>query len=298
MSVTYGFYNSVKGDKKYDAIEFARMLDGVVTDGIFETIGDKFNVSAGTGMKVNVGSGRAWLNHTWTLNDSTLVITIDKSEQVLKRIDTVVIDVDVLNRVNDIIVVKGTPASSPVAPTLINDSDSEHYQYPLCDIYVAAGVIEITQSNITPRIGTGIGTDTPFAIGTVQPVTTVKMIWKNENQTAAFPAQHINFDSSIKYQEVYDALYVRCRLNSGNGYEVNVLITSPLGNICQIPPMDLWGVSIRGIYVRGFIWKDASVQVGACTCATIIDSNNAFTLANDYAIPIAIYGIKWGRFTS
>ena len=94
MSVTYGFYNSVNGDKKYDATEFARMFDGIVTDGIFETIGEKFNVSTGTGMTVVVGSGRAWFNHTWTLNDSPLVVTIDKAEQVLKRIDTIVIDVD------------------------------------------------------------------------------------------------------------------------------------------------------------------------------------------------------------
>ena len=294
MSVTYGFYNSRNGDKKYDSIDLARMFDGVISDGIFETVGDKLTVSAGSGMTVNVGSGRAWLNHTWTLNDSSLSLTIPNSEQVLNRIDTIAIDVDRLNRINTIIVVKGTPASNPVAPTLINNPDSEHYQYPLCDIYVGAGVTKIEQGKITNRIGT----DTPFAAGSTQPVTTVKMIWKNEKQTEAFPAQHINFDSSIKYQEVYDALYVRCRLNGGNDYELNVLLTSPLGNICQIPPMDLWGVSIRSIFVRGFIWKDTSIQVSDCTYATSIENNNALPINNSYAIPIAIYGIKWGRFIS
>ena len=96
MSVTYGFYNSVNGDRKYNSIQMSRMFDGIISDGIFETVGDKLMVSAGSGMTVNVGTGRAWFNHTWTWNDSLLPIKIADSELVLNRIDTIVIDVDVI----------------------------------------------------------------------------------------------------------------------------------------------------------------------------------------------------------
>lgn len=153
MSLTYGFYNSMHGDRRYDAVQMSSIFDGIITDGIFETIGDKFTVTEQSGMNVVVGTGRAWFNRTWTLNDSPLVVKIYDAEVVLDRIDTIVIDVDKPSRVNSIIVVKGTPASSPIPPTLINDSDAEHYQYPLCNIYVRAGVTEIYQPNITPLVG-------------------------------------------------------------------------------------------------------------------------------------------------
>lgn len=166
MSLTYGFYNSRNGDRRYNADQMSRLFDGIITDGVYESIGDKLMVSASAGMTVNVGTGRAWFNHTWVYNDSLLPINISESNVVLNRIDTVVIDIDKLNRVNDIFVVEGIAASSPVPPTLINDPDSEHYQYPLCDIYVAAGVSEIKQEKITNRVGI----DYPFVTGAVQSV--------------------------------------------------------------------------------------------------------------------------------
>lgn len=159
MSLTYGFYNSENGDRRYNAEQMSSIFDGIVTDGIFGSIGDKFMVYEASGMSVAVGSGRAWLNHIWTFNDSPLVVNISSSSLTLNRIDTVVIDVNKQSRVNSITVVQGTPASTPTAPVLTVDAHNEHYQYPLCDIYVAAGVTKITQSNITNRVGI----DTPFA---------------------------------------------------------------------------------------------------------------------------------------
>lgn len=179
MSLTYGFYNSSNGDRKYDALQLSSIFDGIITDGIFATVGEQFMVSAGSiGMSVLVNSGRGWFKHTWTLNDSDLTLTISTSESLLNRIDTVVIDVDRVNRVNSIIVVKGTPSSNPVAPTLIDTAD--HKQYPLADVYVGAGVTKITQSNITNRIGVYGGT--PFVEGVLPDLDVEKLIAQWENQ--------------------------------------------------------------------------------------------------------------------
>jgi len=154
MTITYGFYNSVSGDRTYNAIELSSIFDGIITDGVFELVGDGLIVSDGsTGLEVVVGEGRAWFNHTWTLNDADLTLTLDDSDLVLDRIDAVILEVDSSTsiRANSIKVVTGTPASTPVEPTLTETS--EIHQYPLAYIYVAAGVEEIVLTDITNLIG-------------------------------------------------------------------------------------------------------------------------------------------------
>lgn len=161
MAVTYGFYNSKNGDREYDAIQMSTIFDGIILDGIFQNIGTSMMVQASTGMMVTVGIGRAWFDHTWTLNDAPMPLTIDLSEVILHRIDIVALDVDAREdiRANNIIVIKGTPSSNPVPPTLIKDND--HHQYALAHIRVNAGVTEITQSAITNKVGSA---DTPFIV--------------------------------------------------------------------------------------------------------------------------------------
>lgn len=155
MSLTYGFYDSLNGDRKYNARQLASIFDGVISDGVFATYGGHFLVSAVSGMNIKVASGRAWLNHTWTLNDVDYPLTVDTAEVVTNRIDTVIIEVDESQdkRQNQIKILKGSDADTPSAPTLTNNSTL--HQYALADIYVGAGVTEITTANITNRIGTG-----------------------------------------------------------------------------------------------------------------------------------------------
>lgn len=154
MSVTYGFYNSKNGDRRYDAIQMSSIFDGIICDGVIQHYGQAMIVKASSGMTITVGSGRAWFDHTWTLNDAVLPLTLSKSEVLLNRYDAVVIDVNWSDsvRANAIKIVKGTAASNPSKPTMA--STSEHHQYPLAYIYVGAGATSISQGNITNCIGT------------------------------------------------------------------------------------------------------------------------------------------------
>ncbi len=154
MSVTYGFYNSVKGDRKYDAIQMSSIFDGIIRDGILQHVGTAMMVKESEGMIVNVGIGRAWFNHTWTLNDALLPLMVPISEVILNRIDAVVLEVDAREevRANSIKIIKGTPASSPKNPTMVKTN--ERWQYPLAYIRVNAGVTSIRQANITNCVGT------------------------------------------------------------------------------------------------------------------------------------------------
>lgn len=84
MSVTYGFYNSKNKDRRYDAIQMSSIFDGIIRDGILQHVGTAMMVKESTGMMVNVGIGRAWFNHTWTLNDA-LPVYISESEYFKRR---------------------------------------------------------------------------------------------------------------------------------------------------------------------------------------------------------------------
>ena len=153
MAVTYGFYNSVNGDRRYDALQMSSIFDGIILDGVFQHYAERLMVHAATGMTVNVHPGRAWFNHTWTLNDSVLPLTIPQSELILDRIDSVVLEVDARDAVrkNTIKVVRGTPSSNPQRTPPIRMQDLN--QYPLAYVYVKAKASAITQANITNNVG-------------------------------------------------------------------------------------------------------------------------------------------------
>lgn len=129
--LTYGFYNSKNHDRRYDALQMSSIFDGIILDGVFMSIGNQFQVKQDANMTVLVDTGRAWFNHTWTLNDALLPIQVPQSEVVLDRIDALVLEVNSLVsvRANSIKIVKGTPSSNPVKPTLINNDDV--HQHPL-----------------------------------------------------------------------------------------------------------------------------------------------------------------------
>jgi len=159
MTVTYGFYDSISSDRLYNAKQMGRIFDGLIIDGVYTAVGDKFVTLEDSGMDVSVGTGRAWFDHTWTYNDATVPITVPTADPVLNRIDIVYLEVNenVGVRANSIDILEGTPASSPVPPDLINTSTI--HQYALAHIYVGAGVTEIVQANITNMVGT---VDTPY----------------------------------------------------------------------------------------------------------------------------------------
>lgn len=173
MSLTYGFYNSLNGDRRYTAEQLSRFFNGVINDGVFMSIGDQLRVSASDKMTVIVGSGRAWFDGTWTDNDNNLHVTIPVSELVLNRIDAIVLEVNNNEhvRANSIKVVTGTPATNPSKPVLTNDANV--HQHPLAYITVKANATVIKQSDITNAVGTS---KCPWVTGILETVDTDELI--------------------------------------------------------------------------------------------------------------------------
>ena len=84
-----GFFNSNNHDKKYYASDLSRLFNALITDGIFENVGNRFVARAGEGMTVIIQSGMAYFNSTWTVNDADYVVDINPAPYVtgFKRID-------------------------------------------------------------------------------------------------------------------------------------------------------------------------------------------------------------------
>lgn len=180
MAVTYGFYNALNHDRVYDALQMSSIFDGIIQNGVFSTIGEALICKAsGTGLIVNVGSGRAWFDHTWTLNDTDYPVEAEQAEVVLDRIDAIVLEVNqaVEVRANSIKFVKGTPSSTPVRPTMIHNAEVN--QYALAYVSVRAGQTTIFDSDITNVVGTD---ETPFVTGLLQQLSVEQLLiqWNDD----------------------------------------------------------------------------------------------------------------------
>lgn len=179
MAVTFGFYDSVDHDRLYNALQMSSIFDGIIRDGVFMHYGNHFFITPQGGMNVKVDTGRCWFHHTWTLNDNYLFLPVIRSEVALKRIDTVILEVNTLpaGRRNSIYILKGSPGSNPVRPTLTKANGI--FQYPLADILVNPGVTEIKQENITNRVGTS---DCPYVTGPLELMNVDQLIaqWRDQ----------------------------------------------------------------------------------------------------------------------
>lgn len=182
MAITYGFYNSLNGDRRYNAEQLSSIFDGMVTDGVFSSIGKFLSVTPVSGMTVKVAPGKAWFNHTWTINDSDYPINIAASDPSLKRIDAVVLRVNASDsaRENSIMVLKGTPSSNPVKPSMTNTEFI--HDHALAYITVKGGATSLTASDIQIVVGTS---ETPFVTAILQQATIDSLFqnWNSEFNT-------------------------------------------------------------------------------------------------------------------
>lgn len=179
MAVKSGFFNSMNHDRMYDADDFNSIFDGIITDGVFGNIGNRFQVTQTDGMTVNIGPGKARLHQIFVENDANLLLTIPQSDVLLNRIDTIVVRVDktVNGRVGNIVVKKGVPSQNPVIPSLENDG--QIYEMPIANIKVNANVNKITASDIQYLVGRDT---TPLITAPMQTMNVDPYVRNMENQ--------------------------------------------------------------------------------------------------------------------
>jgi len=198
MAVTFGFYNSLNHDRQYNSVQLSSIFDGIINDGIFFSLGTHMVVTPSSDMNISVGSGRAWFNHTWTDNDAAIILAVDPASSTpdIDRIDIVVLEVNASDdvRANSVKIIKGTPGTTPVAPTLTNAGNV--HQYALAHISVPYGLTAITAGEITNKIGVTEGT--PYITGPLETL-------NNEEVVAQWESQFTTWFNEMKDQLTTDA---------------------------------------------------------------------------------------------
>lgn len=153
MAITYGFYNAIKQsdgtyDRVYNSEQISNMFEGLVTSGVYESVGDALIVKEKSGLTVEVGTGRIVMSDgKWMKNDAKLDITLAAAHLTLNRWSAIVVRADRTNRTITIVEKAGTPATNPTKPaTTVSQTIEEKC---LAYVYVGKGVTAITQANIT-----------------------------------------------------------------------------------------------------------------------------------------------------
>lgn len=170
MAITYGFFNSVDGDRKYNAEQMSKYFKGLVSDGVYESVTGKMQVKLISGMQVGVQKGRALVDCKWIENDAVYPITINDAHALLNRYTAIVIRCNNIDRTIDIIAVDGEPASVPLYPDLVGGTDVK--DLCLAMIYVKAGATSIAQQYIFDMRGSSL---CPWVTGLVQQVDTSEL---------------------------------------------------------------------------------------------------------------------------
>ena len=140
------FFNSVAGDRKYQADDFANFFNTLLTNGVLPA-STNLQIISNNDMTITVKQGKAFINGYLYNNDSDLILSVDVADGVLNRLDSVVVQISTVGREIKTIIKKGVFASTPVAPTLIRNSD--FYELGIATILISNGVVSISQANIT-----------------------------------------------------------------------------------------------------------------------------------------------------
>lgn len=145
----YGFFNSKNLDRTYTAEDFSGYLSHLICNGILDTYGDCFAMTA-DGLTIQIGTGRAWIDGHYFLNSSSE--TLDLSQFVDESLNRYVIigiscDTSEDARLCQFETLSGTPSNAPEIPEF---TDTENKTYlTLAAVYLEAAADTITNSNIT-----------------------------------------------------------------------------------------------------------------------------------------------------
>lgn len=251
MAVRYGYFNSVDGDRKYNAEDMTMYFKGLVSDGIYQTIGNMFAVTATSGLTVSIGTGRALVNMHWIEYDTPFTITFDAASVSSDTYQLIVLRCNLADNVRSVGVFTKTSSDGTISLTN-NDTVTE-----LCiaRVRIRANASSISQSDIRDYRGSSY---CPWITGLIKQVDVSQLnaqFYKYyEEQTAELEAymaqQKASFDSWLS--SLQSELQVNTKLKK---YEYSYETTteeSEIPLISNYEDGDVLLVHINGVlYVEG-----------------------------------------------
>lgn len=145
---TYGFFNSVNGDRTYNAEQMSSIFEGLITNGVYESVGNKMAVQPVSGLTIQIATGRGWFSRHWVNNDSPYSIVLAKPDVILNRYAAICVKVDDNEGVRSAApyVKYSDFATSPQKPAMTRSEKVN--EYCLAYVYLKAGATEIKASDI------------------------------------------------------------------------------------------------------------------------------------------------------
>ena len=216
MAEQSGFFDAHVMNGEYDRVylseHFAKYFASFIGNGVFGGKSNELMVSQNinSGMKVDVLSGMSWINGFWYENTSNLTLDISVADGVLNRIDNVVVRWGKIERSIWITIVKGTPATNAVAPSIERSSD--YYDLKLAEISVKAGATNITQADITD---TRLNSDVcGFVVGVVQQFDTTEFGNQLDGYISKYAAEYKAFLEGLELTGTNEVNSLIDRLNA------------------------------------------------------------------------------------
>lgn len=160
------YFDAVSGDITYNSADFARHFETITNNGYVKDANNELQVTetSPTSLAVEVNTGIAWVEGRYfEVYNEAEELELDDADPTDDRIDRIVVQLDLDNKIVDLKVLTGTPAASPTAPSLTRTSTI--YELSLAQILVGAGVTTIGDTDITDERddGTLCGVSSPPA---------------------------------------------------------------------------------------------------------------------------------------
>lgn len=145
MQKSYPFDASSEGVRE---AEWTEMAQHWLPTGVISSMLNELQVYAdSTGMQVKVKTGMAWLKGHYFISDAEEVMAISTADATNPRIDRIIVKLDWNANAITLTKLQGTPAASPVAPALTQNTS--RWEISLAQVRVNAGVTTIAATNIT-----------------------------------------------------------------------------------------------------------------------------------------------------
>lgn len=144
------FGSATPGLPAYTQPQFAEVFKRILSDGVFTGILNTLTVveTDPVSLAVRINSGEGWVQGFWCQNTSYETHSLAAADPTNPRIDRIVLRLDtVTNFKISIEVLTGTPAGSPVAPTLTQTAST--YEISLAKVSVLANATSVNNAKIT-----------------------------------------------------------------------------------------------------------------------------------------------------
>lgn len=127
MAFSFGFFNAKNLDRTYTAENFCDYLGSIICNGIQDNYGRCFDLSAGSGLSVTVGTGKAWIDGHYFINDARYSIDLSEyMDESLPRYVGIAIYLDTTEAVRNVRLLMYAVRLNPGATQL---SERDWYDY-------------------------------------------------------------------------------------------------------------------------------------------------------------------------